>query len=148
MSSELTTESADSIVATVRTALGDSTRCIVWFTADEFSVCYLRSDLTRDGAGPRKLMHFFVENERGGFETGSLYSDLSKAPEGEPEIGEYGFTIRVFDDGFVVPIITGDQGVLVTTDGIDMDSFEEAAVAVRRLLAADQSPEETPGTPA
>ncbi|WP_129114971.1 DUF7522 family protein [Halegenticoccus tardaugens] len=127
---------ADSIVSTCRTAIGDSLRSVIYFTPEEFDLLYLRRDLYLDGAErAREVKSVFVENERLGFSSRETYSQLSMEPDTEPEIGEYEFTIRVFSDGFVNRVIVGDHGVILTTDGLDIDGFEDLAITLRKLLA-------------
>lgn len=129
-------EFAEQLVSTCRTAVGDAVRSVIYFTADEFDLLYLRTDLyggdrERARAAKKKL----VENERLGFTTQETYNETADAPGVEPDIGEYEFTIRVFSEGFISRVLVGDRGILLTTDGIDIDAFEDMAVALRRLLA-------------
>lgn len=133
---ELTTEYSDSLVSLSRTALGDTLRSVVYFTPGEFEVLYLRSDLGMDPVRARSAKLELVGNERLGFSTQETYRDLAEAPGVEPSLGEYLFTVRAFTDGYVARVIVGEQGVLVTTDSMDIDAFEEFAVAARRALEA------------
>jgi hypothetical protein len=122
---------SDSLVSACRAAVGDSLRTVIEFTPDEFEVLYVRSDL--GGAERvRREKARFVENERAGF--GEHYGDAVDAG-GEPDIGAYEVTVRVFTDGFLSRVIVGDRGVLLTTDGLDVDVMEELSVTLRRLLA-------------
>ena len=115
-------ETASEIVSAARTAVGDQVRSITYFTGDDHAQLYLRSDLDQDAdlAG-------FVDYE-------SLGSDAHTAYHGS-ELGDYRFTIRVFDHGFLVRITTDDAGVFVTTDGVTIQDFREIAVAVGRILS-------------
>ena len=54
--------------------------------------------------------------------------------EDRSDIGQYGFTVRVHDDGYVLRVLDGDRGMLATTDSVDVDEFEETAVTIRTLL--------------
>ena len=136
MSIELTTDYTDSLVSLSRTALGDTLRSVVYFTPEEFEVLYLRSDLGLDPVRARSAKLDLVENERLGFSIQETYRDLTEAPGVEPSLGEYQFTLRAFTEGYVARVIVDDQGVLVTTDSMDIDAFEEFAVAARRALAS------------
>jgi hypothetical protein len=131
---------SDSLVSTARTALGDTLRTVVYFTPEAFDVLYLRSDLY--GGDPdraREVKGRFVNNERLGFDSQETYRDLGEEPDAEPDIGEYEFTIRVFSDGFISRVIVGDHGVLLTTDGMEIQSFEELAISLRKLLEEEAS---------
>ena len=128
-------ELADSLVSLSRTALGDTLRSVVHFTPEEFEVLYLRADLGLDPVRARSAKVDLVENERLGFSTQETYRDLAEAPGVEPSLGGYLFTLRAFTDGYLARVIVGEHGVLVTTDAMDIDAFEEFAVAARRALA-------------
>lgn len=112
---------AEELVSAARTTIGDQLRSITYFTADDYEQIYLRSDLASDAdlAG-------FVDYESLGFDAHTAYHGS--------ELGDYRYTIRVFDGGFLVRITTGTEGVFLTTDGLTLQDFEEVAVAVRELL--------------
>jgi hypothetical protein len=135
MMTGISTELSDSLVSTARTGVGDTLRSVVYFTADEFEVLYLRSDLYDDEERAREAKGRLVDVERAGFVDGSAYSSLAADDEEGPRFGEYEFTIRVFRDGFVSRVIVGDHGVLLTTDEMAVTEFEEVAVTLRKLLA-------------
>lgn len=118
----LTSERAEQIVTTCRTAVGDSLRSITYFTRDDFEQVYLREDLERDAD-----LSTFIGHEWRGFKTAQT------AYEGS-ELGDYSYTIRVFDNGFLVRVTTDTDGVFVTTDGLTMKDFEEVATAIRTFL--------------
>lgn len=117
-------ETATEIRSACRTTVGDQLRSITYFTEDDFAQVYLRSDLERDAdlAG-------FVDYETLGFDAHTAYHGS--------ELGEYRFTIRVFDNGFLVRVTVGDAGVFITTDGVTIQDFEEVAVAVGEILRED-----------
>ncbi|ELK45823.1 hypothetical protein D320_20991, partial [Haloferax sp. BAB-2207] len=50
------------------------------------------------------------------------------------ELGDYEYTIRVFENGYLVRITVEDFGVFVTTDGISMQDFEALAAATTEIL--------------
>ena len=124
---------SESLVSACRAGIGDDLRSVVYFTPDDFEVLYTRADLYEDGDQERSAKATFVENERTGFGIEPLYAD--RLAGDTPAFGEYEVTVRVFEDGFVSRVIVGDHGVLTTTDGLDVDAFEEVAVTVRKLLA-------------
>lgn len=115
-------EVADEIVSACRATVGDQLRSITYFTDEDYAQLYLRSDLERDAdlAG-------FVDYESLGFDAHTAYHGS--------ELGEYRFTIRVFDNGFLVRITTDDEGVFITTDGVTIQDFEEVAVSVGTILS-------------
>lgn len=112
---------ASEFVSACRAAIGDQLRSITYFTDGDFQQVYLRSDLERDAdlAG-------FVDYEALGFGAHTAYHGS--------ELGEYRFTIRVFDEGFLVRVTTPTEGVFLTTDGLTVQDFREVATAVRALL--------------
>jgi len=112
---------AEELISACRTSIGDTLRSITLFTAEDYDQLYIRSDLEQDAELDR-----FVANERLGFTSQQTY--------GDSELGEYEYTIRAFEYGYVTRVIVGDRGVYVTTDEIHMDEFDELATAVRGVL--------------
>ena len=114
-------ERADELLSAARTATGDELRSLTYFTGHDIDQLYLRSDLNRtaDLVG-------FAENERQGFHAQSMYADT--------QLGEYRFTVRVFDNGYLTRVIANDHGVWVTTDSMEIDRFEELASALGAIL--------------
>ena len=121
MTDPLSEEVADELVRVCRTAIGDELRSVTYFSRTDFAHLSLRSDLER-GEDPEA----FVETERLGFQSQSIYE--------WSELGEYRYTIRVFEHGYVVRVIVGDHGVYVTTDPLTMELFDEVAEAIKRFL--------------
>jgi hypothetical protein len=119
----LSDELAEHIVTTARTATGDSLRSVTYFTRSDFDQLYLRDDLERDAD-----LNTFVGHEwRGYRETGNAYRNS--------ELGGYRFTVRAFENGYLLRVASERHGVLITTDGLSMQSYEEIAEALRRMLA-------------
>jgi hypothetical protein len=112
---------AERLVSACRTAIGDEVRSVTHFTDESVDQLYLREDLNRtaDLVG-------FAEVERFGFRAQTDYDGT--------ELGEYLFTIRVFEEGYLLRVIAGDQGVFVTTDTMSRNRFEEVATSVRSIL--------------
>jgi hypothetical protein len=123
----LSSDLAENIVTTARTATGDSLRSVNYFTRSDFDQLYLREDLERDAD-----LNTFVGHEwRGYRETQNAYQ--------ESELGQYKFTVRAFENGYLLRVAEDRRGVLITTDGLSMQSYEEIAEALTRLLQdADQ----------
>lgn len=115
-------ETAQQVVTTCRTAIGDSLRSVSYITRDDYDQLYLREDLERDAD-----LSTFIGHEWHGFTT------TQDAYVGS-ELGQYQYTIRVFENGFLVRITSERDGVLVTTDGLTLKDFEELATAVESVL--------------
>jgi hypothetical protein len=119
----LNAEIADQIRTTCRTAIGDSLRSVTYFTRDDYEQLYLRGDLERDAD-----LSTFIGHEWRGFKTAQTAYQQS-------ELGDYNYTIRVFDNGFLIRVTNDREGVFVTTDGLTIKDFEEVATAVEAVLS-------------
>ncbi len=118
----LSTELAENLVTTARTATGDSLRSVTYFTRSDFDQLYLRDDLEQDAD-----LNTFVGHEwRGYRETLNAYQDS--------ELGRYQFTVRSFENGYLLSVARDRRGVLITTDGLSMQSYEEIAQALTQML--------------
>ena len=118
----LSEDLADAIVTTARTATGDSLRSVTYFTRANFEQLYLRDDLQQDAD-----LNDFVGHEWQGYkQTKNAYQ--------KSELGEYRFTVRAFENGYLLRATTERRGVLITTGGLSMGSYEEIAEAIERLL--------------
>ncbi len=111
----------DELKSVCRTTVGDELRSITYFTEDDVEQLYLRSDLDRTAD-----LLGFAELERAGFQADQLYKDS--------QLGAYRATIRLFEDGYLTRVITGGQGVWITTDSMSMDRFEELSTAIKSVL--------------
>lgn len=111
------------LVRATRTVVGDEVRSVTYFTPEKVSQLYLRDDLeaSADLTG-------FADTERRGFHTQTDYNTS--------ELGDYHFTIRVFEHGYLTRVIEGEHGVFVTTDPLTRDRFEDLAAALRTELAS------------
>lgn len=112
---------AEEAISVCRTVVGDELRSITAFTASEVEQVYLRSDLDRtaDLVG-------FAEIERNGFDADGKYANS--------QLGDYQATVRMFENGYLTRVISGDLGVWVTTDSMSMERFEELATALAPVL--------------
>ncbi|WP_284009610.1 DUF7522 family protein [Haloarcula pelagica] len=126
---------ADSVISAARTSLGDTLRSVIYFTPSEMDLLYVRRDLYESRQGALEVKSRLVEFERGGFAEAPVRTVLS-VPDDPSGIGPYEFTVRFHRDGFVVRVLEGDAGVILTTDSMDVDAFEDAATAITTLLAA------------
>ncbi|MFC7227104.1 hypothetical protein N0B31_06790 [Salinirubellus salinus] len=114
-------EVREELVRTARTVVGDELRSLTHFTEETVDQLYLRSDLD-----PEADLTGFAETERLGFRSQWDY--------GASELGDYRFTIRVFDHGYLTRVIVGNHGVFVTTDSLARTRFEELAAAIKGVL--------------
>lgn len=135
MATSIRSDLDEQLVSAARAAAGDSLRSVIHFTPETYDLLYLRADLDdADRDRVLALKERLVENERVGFEDDQTYEDDLTSPDADRPIGEYELTVRVFSEGFVSRVIVGEAGVLLTTDDIDVDAFEELSVTLRKLL--------------
>jgi len=118
---DLPEQARTELVSTARTVVGDELRSLTYFTADSVEQLYLRGDLAADAD-----LVGFADVERMGFRSQSDYDDT--------ELGGYQFTLRAFENGYLVRVIVGDRGAFVTTDAMSLSRFEELHAALSRLL--------------
>ncbi|MEY7851105.1 hypothetical protein AB7C87_18095 [Natrarchaeobius sp. A-rgal3] len=126
------------LVSAARTSLGDTLRSVVYFTPSAFDVLYLRQDLYDSTDAARTAKERLVELERVGFAEVPVRTTITHHEDGTG-IGPYEFTVRFHTDGFVIRVLEGDVGSILTTDSMDLNAFEDAATAVRHLLADEPS---------
>ncbi len=112
---------ADELVSVCRTTVGDRLRSITYFDTTNEEQIYLRDDL-ESGAN----IVGFANEERSGFKSKRIYEDT--------ELGDYQFTIRAFEHGYLTRVIHGYHGAFVTTDRLPTDRFEDLASAVDSVL--------------
>lgn len=121
MPADLTPNQRSKLVRTARTVVGDDLRSLACFTEDAFEQLYLRDDLDQSAD-----LVGFAESERLGFRSQNTYRNT--------QLGDYEFTIRVFEHGYLVRTIVDEHGVWVTTDSMPIDRFEELATALQIVL--------------
>ncbi len=112
---------SESLVRTCRTVAGDDLRSVTYFTHDRCEQLYLRSDLEADAD-----LTGFVEHETDGFQARTAYRGS--------ELGDYRYTVRAFDHGYLTRVTVANRGVFVTTDGLTLRRSEELAAALSGLL--------------
>lgn len=122
--SDLSPERQSRLVRTARTVTGDELRSLTYFDEERVAQLYLRDDLERSAD-----LVGFAENERLGFRSQRAYTGT--------QLGDYRFTIRVFDRGYLVRVIGDGEGVWATTDEMAIDRFEELAAALAGVLAEE-----------
>ncbi|AKU07411.1 MULTISPECIES: DUF7522 family protein [Haloferax] len=122
MSNLLPEEAKEKLVTVCRTAVGDSLRSLTYFSRFDYVQVYLREDLEQEAD-----LNSFIGNEWHDFK---MTQDAYRGSE----LGDYEYTIRVFENGYLVRITVEDFGVFVTTDGISMQDFEALAAATTEIL--------------
>ncbi|SDC37119.1 hypothetical protein [Natrinema hispanicum] len=130
---DLGDELATGIVSAARTSLGDTLRSVLYFTPSAFDILYLRQDLYDSTADARDAKAQLVEFEQAGFSEVPVRTAIARK-ESSSDIGDYEFTVRFHESGFVVRVLQRDVGVLLTIDSMDVNAFEDAAVAIQGLL--------------
>lgn len=118
----LAPDGADQLISTARTAIGDSLRSITFFTRDDFQQVYLRDDLEKDAD-----LDSFIGHEWHDFGT-------TQNAYRSSELGDYEYTLRSFENGYLLRITTDRRGIFVTTDWVTLRDFEEVATALKDLL--------------
>jgi hypothetical protein len=114
--------SFDDLIGVCRAIVGDHLRSITYFTSSEYIQVYLRSDLDQDA----DLAGFTDLESRG----------LGGAPIAYrgSELGEYLYTIRIFESGYLLRILKNDFGFFITTDNITLQDFSEVHMAINQIL--------------
>ncbi|GGL29943.1 hypothetical protein GCM10009037_12060 [Halarchaeum grantii] len=118
----LSDEARERLRIIARTAVGDSLRSVTYFTRTDFEQVYLRSDLERDAD-----LSSFIGAEWQSFQ-------LTQDTYGASELGDYQYTIRAFENGYLLRVTTDREGVFITTDGLTMTDVESCASALEETL--------------
>ncbi|MFA9417195.1 hypothetical protein [Natrinema sp. HArc-T2] len=132
----LNDEQATGIISAARTSLGDTLRSVIYFTPSAFDILYLRQDLYGSRADARDAKSQLVEFEQAGFSEVPVRTAIARR-ESDSDIGDYEFTVRFHENGFVVRVLQREVGILLTIDSMDVNAFEDAAVAIQRLLDSE-----------
>lgn len=119
----LAADCEERLVSACRTAIGDRLRSVTYFTDDAYTQVYLRSDLEADAD-----LSGFVELESDGFRARRGYSGS--------ELGDYRYTVRRFENGYLTRVTADGQGAFLTSDGLTMRRSEEVAEALVSVLEA------------
>lgn len=125
MADVLSEEIEDQLVSTCRTAIGDVLRSITYLTPTGYEQLYVREDVDRQDEPDA-----FVETERKGFTSQRTY--------GWTTLGNYQYTIRAFDHGYIGRVIVGDSGVYVETEALTVEEFDEIAESIRSVLRNEE----------
>jgi len=114
-------ETAEEMVRTCRATIGDQVRTITFITEDDYEFLYEREDIDRTTEATG-----FIGAEQRGFASQRTY--------GWSDLGDYQYTIRGFEHGFIGRVIHKDRGVYVAADALTVETFTEAAESIRTLL--------------
>ena len=114
---------AEGLVGTCESVAGRHLRSVTYFTAADYEQLQLREDLARDA----DLESF----------TGVEWHESTIIGEayGTSELGEHEYTIRAFDNGYLLRVSEGEHGVFVTTDDLPMTTFERLGEELDDALA-------------
>lgn len=124
MQSELLTDKhASKIVDSCLERTGERLRSITYFTQNDFDQLFLRNDLER---GADLASFIGLESRESGI-TGDAYQNS--------ELGEHRYTIRAFENGYLLRVAAEGDGIFITTDGLSMEGFEELAGILLQQLA-------------
>lgn len=118
----LSDEARERLRIIARTAVGDSLRSVTYFTRTDYEQVYLRSGLERDAD-----LSSFIGAEWQSFQ-------LTQDTYGGSELGDYQYTIRAFENGYLLRVTTDREGVFITTDGLTMTDVESCASALEETL--------------
>ena len=113
----------DDLIGTCRAIIGDNLRSITYFTESSHTQIYLRSDLDQDA----DLAGFTDLESRGLVGAPIAYRGS--------ELGNYLYTIRAFEFGYLLRVLKNNKGVFITTDNITLQDFSEAYLAIKQILA-------------
>ena len=123
-------DAADRVVGVCRELIGDRLRSVTYFTQNDYEQLYLREDLARDAD-----LESFTGVE---WHESSIIDDAY----GTSELGGHNFTIRVFENGYLLRVSGANHGLFVTTDDLSMATFERLGEALADLVG--ELPEPTP----
>lgn len=127
-SSLLSEEAAERLVETCESVADRHLRSVTYFTDADYEQLYLRKDLSRDAD-----LESFTSVE---WHESAIINDAY----GTSELGEHHWTMRVFENGYLLRVSGADQGVFVTTDDLPMYTFERLGEALDDLLAETSTP--------
>jgi hypothetical protein len=125
----LAADAVDRIVDTCRTEAGDRLRSVTYFRQDDYEQLYLRDDLEQDAD-----LATFIGLE---WRESGLTED---AYEGT-ELGEHVYTLRRFDNGYLLRLAADRDGVFVTLDDLSTAGCEDLATSLRSVVDSLRDPE-------
>lgn len=124
----LSGDAVDRIVDTCRTGAGDRLRSITYFRRDDYEQLYLRDDLEQDAD-----LATFVGLE---WRESGITEDAYRGTE----LGEHVYTLRRFDDGYLLRLAADRDGVFVTLDDLSMAGCEDLATSLGSVVDSLRDP--------
>lgn len=118
----LTDARADKLIEPCRERAGDGLRSIAYFTASDYEQLFLRDDLEQDAD-----LTTFIGLER-------RESDITENAYRGTELGEHTYTLRRFENGFLLRVATPSNGVFVTTDDLTLAVFDDLAAVLDDVI--------------
>jgi len=118
----LPADAAGRLVETCESVAGDHLRSVTYFTDADYVQLYLRGDLARDAD-----LESFTSVE---WHESSIIEEAYRTSE----LGEHHYTIRAFENGFLLRVSGAHHGVFVTTDELPMHTFERLGETLDDLL--------------
>jgi len=115
-------EASRRVVETSRDIAGDRLRSVTYFTENDYEQLYLREDLARDAD-----LESFIDVEW-------HESTIIEESYGTSELGEHHYTVRVFENGFLLRVSGEHDGLFVTLDDLSMHTFEELGRTLDGLI--------------
>ena len=116
------------LVETCEAVAGRHLRSVTYFTDSDYEQLYLREDLERDA----DLESFTSVEWHESTIIGEAYATS--------ELGEHEWTIRAFDNGYLLRVSEAHHGVFVTTDEMPMTSFERLGGELNDVVAELPAP--------
>ena len=114
---------AERLVETCESVAGRHLRSVTYFTDSDYAQLYLRADLERDAD-----LESFTSVE---WHESSIIGDAYATSE----LGEHEWTIRAFDNGYLLRVSEPHHGVFVTTDEMPMTNFERLGEELDDVVA-------------
>ena len=114
---------ADRLVETCDSVAGRHLRSVTYFTDADYEQLFLREDLARDAD-----LESFTSVE---WHESSIIGDAYRTSE----LGEHHWTIRAFENGYLLRVSGAGHGIFVTTDDLPMTTFEQLGERLDDFLA-------------
>lgn len=124
----LSEEAAERLVETCDSVAGRHLRSVTYFTDADYEQFFLREDLARDAD-----LESFTSVE---WHESSIIEEAYDTSE----LGEHHFTMRAFENGYLLRVSEAHHGIFVTTDDLPMHTFERLGETLDDFLAELPAP--------
>lgn len=114
---------AEGLVETCDSVAGRHLRSVTYFTDADYEQLFLRDDLARDAD-----LESFTSVE---WHESSIIGEAYRTSE----LGEHEWTMRAFENGYLLRVGDGEHGIFVTTDDLPMTTFERLGEELDVVLA-------------